>query len=369
MANTYYFSAPGRTELSGNHTDHQHGCVLAASVNLEATAEVQLNNENCIRIQSEGYPEFSVSLEDLSPRNSEKGTSSALVRGIAAEFNALGIPVTGFNAVIRSQVPAGSGLSSSAAFEVLIARILNGLFAENKLSPIQLAQICQKAENVYFGKPCGLMDQLTCSVGGAVFIDFADSNMPAVEQLNFDFSASGHSLCIIDTGADHAGLTEEYAAITQELGDLCHYFGKQYLRQIPEAEFLSALPQLRKKVSDRAILRAIHIYRENARVNAQANALKQGDFSEFLSLVNQSGRSSWMYLQNIYPAGAVTHQPVALALALCETLLNGRGACRVHGGGFAGTVLAFVPNDLLKTFTHSMEAVLGVGTCHVLNIS
>ena len=366
MAETLFFSAPGRTELSGNHTDHQHGCVLAAAVPLKATAQVTRREDGIIRICSEGYPEFSVSADDLSPREEEKGTSAALVRGISSGFSDLGFRLGGFDAKIRSQVPAGSGLSSSAAFEVLIARILNGLFAENKLSPVQLAQLCQKAENLHFGKPCGLMDQLTCSVGGTVFIDFEDPDTPKVVPVDFDFSACGHTLCILETGGDHAELTGEYAAITQELGKLCACFGKQYLRQIPETDFFAALPALRAKLPDRAILRAIHVYRENARVAAQAEALTRGDFARFLELVKESGRSSWMYLQNICPAGTVAQQPMALALALCETLLEGRGACRVHGGGFAGTVQSFVPNDLLPRFRSGMEALLGPGTCHIL---
>lgn len=367
MANTYEFFAPGRTELGGNHTDHQHGCILAASVDLKATATVTLRKDRLICIRSEGYPDFSLSLEELSVREEEKGTSAALVRGIAAGFVRLGVPVGGFEADIRSQVPAGSGLSSSAAFEVLIARIMNGLFAKNTLSPLTLAQLCRQAENEYFGKPCGLMDQLTCATEGVVFIDFADPEHPKVEKLSLNPAAWDHTLCIIDTGADHAGLTDEYAAITRELGALCACFDKQYLRQIPEAEFYRALPQIREKVSDRAILRAIHVYRENARIQKQVEALKNGDFPQYLQLVNESGRSSWMYLQNIYPGGA-TSQPVALALALCETLLQGSGACRVHGGGFAGTIQAFVPNEKLCAFRAGIEAVLGENTCHILNL-
>lgn len=368
MAEIYHFSAPGRTELGGNHTDHQNGCILAASVDLEAAAEVTLNGDSIIRVRSAGYPEFSVSLADLSPRESERGTSAALVRGVAAGFAHAGYPVGGFDAVIRSDVPAGSGLSSSAAFEILIARICNALFAGGKLTPTQLALIAQAAERTYFGKPCGLMDQLTCATEGVVFIDFADPANPVVVKLNADFSAWGHSLCIIDTGADHAGLTEEYAAITRELGDVCAFFGKTHLRQVPEDAFWSALPALRHTVPDRAILRTIHVYEENARVKAQAAALKAGDFPAFLRLVHESGRSSWMYLQNIYPTGAVNCQPVALTLALCDRLLEGRGACRVHGGGFAGTVQAFVPNDLLPAFRANIEAVLGKNTCRVLQL-
>lgn len=364
----YQFSAPGRTEIGGNHTDHQHGCVLAAAVNLETVADVVLNGTNCICIKSEGYPEFSVCLDDLQVHAEEMNTTAALVRGVAAAFRQRGAQLQGFDAGIRSTVLPGSGLSSSAAFEVLIGTILNELFFEKKLSAIEIAQIGQYAENVYFGKPCGLMDQMASSVGGMVYIDFADSEKPIVEKIEFDFQKEGYDLCIIDSGADHADLTDEYAAITRELKALCAFFGKEYLRQIPEADFMAALPSLRKAVSDRAILRAMHVYRENERVNAQVAALKENNVDAFLQLVKESGHSSWMYMQNINPTGAVDTQPVAYALSLCDTLLRGRGAYRVHGGGFAGTVQAFVPHDMLETFKQTIEANLGEGSCHVLNI-
>ena len=368
MKRHYQFSAPGRTEIGGNHTDHQHGCVLAAAVNLETLADVSLNASDMIWVQSEGYPAFGVDLTDLSVHEEEKNTTAALVRGVAAAFAQRGAKLQGFDMAVTSTVLPGSGLSSSAAFEVLVGTILNELFFDRKLSAIEIAQIGQYAENVYFGKPCGLMDQMASSVGGMVYIDFADPENPIVEKIDFDFQKEGYDLCIIDSGADHADLTDEYAAITRELKKLCAFFGKEYLRQIPEAEFMAALPTLRGKVSDRAILRAMHVYRENERVVAQCNALKTNDINSFLRLITESGHSSWMYMQNINPAGAVQKQPVAFALALCDSLLRGKGAYRVHGGGFAGTVQAFVPHHMLDGFKEAVEACLGKGFCHVLNV-
>ena len=368
MNQIHCFSAPGRTEISGNHTDHQHGCVLAGAVDLETTAEVTLNDTDTIRVYSDGYAPVEVDLRDLQPRWSERNTTAALVRGVAAAFAQRGAALQGLDAVVRSTVLPGSGLSSSAAFEVLFGTMLNDLFFDSKLTAVEIAQIGQYAENVYFGKPSGLMDQMASSVGGMVFIDFENPEAPYVEKLNFDFAAAGHALCIIDSGADHADLTDEYTAVTRELKSVCAHFGKSVLRQIPEEDFMAALPVLRQKVSHRGILRAMHVYNENRRVRAQVQALKDGDFARFLALVNESGRSSWMYLQNITPAGAAEHQEVALALALCEHLLQGRGACRVHGGGFAGTVQAFVPVDMLNKFKTDVEAVLGAGKCHVLSI-
>ena len=368
MSTSYFFSAPGRTEISGNHTDHQHGCVLAAAVNLVTVAEVTLNHFGLIRVQSEGYPVVEVDLNDLSVHEEEKNTTASLIRGVAAAFSQRGAQLEGFDARVRSSVLPGSGLSSSAAFEVLIGTICNELFFDKRLSAVEIAQVGQYAENVYFGKPCGLMDQTASSVGGMVFIDFENPDSPVVERIDFDFSAAGHALCIIDSGADHADLTEEYAAIPGELKDVCTFFGKEVLRDIPEADFFAALPELRHRVPDRAILRAVHFYQENKRVQRQAQALREGDFDTFLRLVSESGRSSWMYLQNITPAGAIQHQDVAVALALCDTLLQGRGAFRVHGGGFAGTVQAFVPMDMLDAFKSGIERVLGEGKCHVLSI-
>ena len=362
-----FFSAPGRTEIGGNHTDHQHGKVLAAAINLDTKAAVSRNKDGVIRVKSEGFDYFEINLDCLEPIESEKGTTRALVRGIAARITQLGHTVTGFDAYITSSVLPGSGLSSSAAFEVLIGTIINEL--DNcGLTAVEIAQIGQYAENVFFGKPCGLMDQTASSVGNIITIDFADTANPVVQPIDVDFSAFGHSLCIIDSGADHADLTEEYAAITGELKKLCACYGKNYLREIPEEEFYRRLAETRKNVGDRAVLRAIHIYEDNKRVDGEIDALENGDFDSFLRLVNESGRSSWMLLQNVTPTGYTDDQAVAFALTVCEKLLHGRGACRVHGGGFAGTIQAFVPNDMLKQFKEEIEAYLGTGRCHVLNI-
>ena len=368
MNKTYHFSAPGRTEIGGNHTDHQHGCVLAAAVNLETEAIVWLDEANTIQIESDGYPAVTVELDDLTVREDEKNTTAALIRGVASKFVQLGAKLSGFRARVHSTVLPGSGLSSSAAFEVLIGTILNELFFNKKLTPVEIAQIGQYAENVYFGKPCGLMDQMASAVGGMVYIDFADPREPKVQKLDVDLAKYGYGLCIIDTGADHADLTDEYAAIPQELAQLCRCFDRDYLREIPREKFIRKLPELRGKVSDRAILRALHIYQENDRVEQMAEALRWDDFDAFLELVNESGRSSWMYLQNITPAGAVDHQEMAVALALCKMHLCGEGACRVHGGGFAGTIQAFVPLDRLTKFKQEIETYLGEGSCHVLEI-
>ena len=369
MKNEHFLiSAPGRTEISGNHTDHQRGCVLAAAVNLETVADVTLNGSNNILVRSDGYPDTVVELDDLNIREEEKNTTAALVRGVAAAFEQLGARIKGFDAEVHSTVLPGSGLSSSAAFEVLMGTICNELFFDRRLSPVEIAQIGQYAENVYFGKPSGLMDQAASSVGGMVYIDFADPEHPQVERIDFDFEKAGHALCIIDSGADHADLTDEYAAIPRELKEICTYFGKDVLREVPEEAFMQALPKLRGQVPDRAILRAIHFYQENKRVQLQKKALQDGDFESFLNLTTRSGFSSWMYLQNINPAGATEHQEVAVALALCDTLLKGKGAYRVHGGGFAGTVQAFVPMDLLEEFKNGIERILGVSSCHVLRI-
>ena len=368
MNKTYHFSAPGRTEIGGNHTDHQHGCVLAAAVNLETEAIVWLDESNTIQIESDGYPAVTVELDDLTVREDEKNTTAALIRGVASKFVQLGAKLSGFRARVHSTVLPGSGLSSSAAFEVLIGTILNELFFNKKLTPVEIAQIGQYAENVYFGKPCGLMDQMASAVGGMVYIDFADPREPKVQKLDVDLAKYGYGLCIIDTGADHADLTDEYAAIPQELAQLCRCFDRDYLREIPREKFIRKLPELRGKVSDRAILRALHIYQENDRVEQMAEALRWDDFDAFLELVNESGRSSWMYLQNITPAGAVDHQEMAVALALCKMHLCGEGACSVHGGGFAGTIQAFVPLDRLTKFKQEIETYLGEGSCHVLEI-
>ena len=363
-----YFSAPGRTELSGNHTDHQHGRVLAGAVNLDMQAAVRLNGTDTIRILSQGYPMSQISLKELAVNEAEFNTTPALIRGVAARFVQLGCKVEGFDAYMESTVLPGSGLSSSAAFEVLMGTIINHLFFGGKISQPEIAMIGQYAENVFFGKPCGLMDQMASSVGGMVTIDFADKENPVIEPVDFDFAACGHALCIIDTRASHADLTDEYAAITQELKGICQHFGKEVLRQIPEEAFYKELPALRKKCGDRAVMRAIHFFAENARVPMQVEALRQGDFTRYLELMKESGFSSYMYLQNVIPTGYTQNQDVAVALGLCQHLLGGKGGFRVHGGGFAGTVQAFVPFDLLDSFRAGIDAVLGEGACHVLSI-
>ena len=363
-----YFSAPGRTEIGGNHTDHQRGRVLAAAVNLDTQAAVRVNGTQTVRILSKGYPLCTVSLDSLVPQKEEINSTPALVRGVCARFAELGCRVAGFDAYCESTVLPGSGLSSSAAFEVLIGTIVNGLFFEGKVSQPEIAQIGQYAENVFFGKPCGLMDQTASAVGNLVTIDFFDKEHPVIEPVDFDFSACGHALCIIDSQASHADLTDDYAAVTREMKVVAAHFGRAVLREVPESEFRASLPALRAECGDRAVLRAIHFYQENARVPQQVAALREGNFQRFLELVKQSGYSSYMYLQNVIPAGYTEHQDVALSLALCEHYLQGKGAYRVHGGGFAGTVQAFVPFGILESFRAGIDAVLGQGACHVLSI-
>ena len=363
-----YFSAPGRSEISGNHTDHQRGRVLAAAVNLDTRAAVRKNGTDVIRIKSEGYPMVEVKLSELTPVETEVNTTPALVRGVAARFCELGCKVEGFDAYAESTVLPGSGLSSSAAYEVLIGTIINHIFFDQKATPAEVAQIGQYAENVFFGKPCGLMDQTASAVGGLVTIDFAELGNAKIRSVDFDFSKTGYALCIIDSRADHADLTDEYAAITRELKDICGYFGKDVLTQVEEQEFLISVPQLRKKCGDRAVMRAFHVFRENRRVAQQVACLENDDFDGFLRLAAESGISSWGYMQNVIPCGNVKLQAVAVALALCEQFLQGRGACRVHGGGFAGTVQAFVPYDILDSFRKGIDGALGEGACHVLDI-
>ena len=363
-----YFSAPGRTEIGGNHTDHQRGRVLAAAVNLDTRAAVRLNGTNMIRIQSQGYPLCEVDLNLLTPQAEEINGTASLIRGVAARFTQLGCQVEGFDAYCESTVLPGSGLSSSAAYEVLIGTILNHLFFGCKVSAPEVAMIGQYAENVFFGKPCGLMDQTASSVGGLVTIDFFEKDNPNIRSVNFDFSTCGHALCIIDSRASHADLTDEYAAIPGELKQICAHFGKDVLTQIDPAAFYAAIPALREKCGDRAVMRAIHFYQENERVPQQVAALEEGNFDKFLALVKESGFSSFMYLQNVIPAGRTRNQEMAIALGLCEHYLRDRGAYRVHGGGFAGTVQAFVPFDLLDSFRAGIDGVLGEGACHVLSI-
>jgi len=366
---TYVFSAPGRTELSGNHTDHQHGQVLAAAVNLEMLAWVKPNASTIIRVMSEGYPMSVIDISDLEIKEEEKNTTNALIRGVAAKFIQMGCEVKGFDAYVTSTVLPGSGLSSSAAYETLIGTIINHLYYGAKATAVEVAQIGQWAENVYFGKPCGLMDQTASSVGSVIGIDFADNSNPIVEKIDLDLTANGYALCIIDSGADHADLTDEYAAITVELKNVCRIFGKEFLREVDEDEFYANIANVRQIAGDRATLRAMHVFAENKRVEAQKAALRANDIDTFLKYVTESGLSSWRFLQNVTPKGRDEYQEVAFALALSEKLLAGtKGVCRVHGGGFAGTIQAFVPLEILDTFKTEIEKVLGEGKCHVLSV-
>ena len=362
------YSAPGRTEIGGNHTDHQHGRVLAGSVNIDMIAAAAPNDKNQLRVQSEGYDLCVIDLNDLEARKEEENTTAALLRGECAAFTQRGAKLAGLDIYISSNVPKGSGVSSSAAFEVLIGVILNDCFMAEKVSPIAIAQIGQWAENVYFGKPCGLMDQMASSVGNIITIDFASPAKPVVEPVAVDFSKAGLALCILDSGADHADLTDEYAAIPAECRAVAAVCGGEVLRDVPFETFLAKLPECRRQCGDRAVLRAFHVYADNDRVAKQVAALHNGDFGTFLCLVNESGCSSWEYLQNVIPAGYKEHQEVGVTIAAAKHLLGDKGAVRVHGGGFAGTVQAFVPVEMLDEFKAGMEAILGEGRCHVLSI-
>ena len=368
MNKTYVFSAPGRTEIGGNHTDHQSGCVLAAAVNLEIVAEVIPNNLNRIRIKSDRYMAFSIDLADLNVHSVEKNTAAALVRGVAAAFVERGAQIKGFDAIVHSNVIPGRGLGTSAAFTVLIGTILNEMFCDKQYSKTEIAQMCQYAEKVFFGKLCGLMNHMISALGGMVFIDFENAKAPKIERLDVDLNALGYALCIIDCGANHIDLANEYETIPGEMKEICNFLGKEVLREIPETEFFEALPKLRKIVPDRAILRAIHIYQENKRVIKEMECLKNKDLEHFFELVKESGRSSWMYLQNIIPTGAIEHQEMGLTLALCDVLLKEQGAYRVHGDGFIGTVQAYVPIDKVDMFKAKIENVLGKDSCQILNI-
>lgn len=363
------FSAPGRTEIGGNHTDHQHGCVLAGSVNLDVIAAVAFNNENVIRIKSKGYPMDEIAIDDLEVHPEQFEKAASLIRGVMKRFSDMGYELKGFNAYTESNVLKGSGLSSSAAFEVLVGTIINHLCANAGVDAVEIAKIGKYAENVYYNKPSGLMDQMASSVGSVVAIDFASTEEPIVEKVDFDLSKFNHSLCIIDSGADHADLTDEYASVPQEMKLVAEYFGKPYLREVKLDEFLAEIKNIRKKVNnDRAVLRAFHFLHENECAVEQANALRNDNFDEFCKLNRKSGQSSFMYLQNVYAASMPKQQAVALTIAMCGEILGERGSYRVHGGGFAGTVQAFVPNDMLDEFKIRMESMLGDGMCHVLSI-
>jgi len=362
------FSSPGRTEIGGNHTDHQHGRVLAGAVNMDNIAAAAINGTNFIKVSSEGYPEFQVDLNDLTINKSKFFTSEALVKGICARMKELGFNIGGFDACIFGGVLEGSGLSSSASFEVLIGNILSHLFNNGKLDAVENAKIGQWAENNYFGKPCGLMDQTACSVGGFITIDFNNPANPVVKALDFDFMKTGYALVITNTGGSHANLNDEYASLPIEMKSVAKQLGKEVLRDVSMEQIIEVIPTIREKVGDRALLRAIHFQGDNNRVLNQVEALENNDFSTFLSHVIQSGYSSYMYNQNIFCNNDSKNQGVALGLALSDLVLNGKGAWRVHGGGFAGTIQAFVPNNLIDKYIATLEHTFGVGQCHKLFI-
>ena len=356
-----FFTAPGRTELGGNHTDHQHGLVLAAAVDVDTVAAVAPNGTDRVRLWSAGFPPCEISLDPARNAPAPKESALSLLQGMV-ECYPWAEPC-GLDIRASSTVLPGGGLSSSASFEVLLAEVFNVLWQKDALPPLKLAELGQRVENDWFGKPSGRLDQSASAVGGATFMSFADPDAPLVEKLELDLEAAGYALFIVNCGAGHADLTGEYAAIPGELKALCGVFGKSVLAQVPEADFLARLPELRRVCGDRAVLRAMHIYDENRRVLAMRDALRAGDFDAYLALVRASGLSSWRYLQNVAPAGATAEQPMALTLALCERFLGGSGACRVHGGGFAGTAQAYVPLDRAEEFKKAMEAVLGTGAC------
>ncbi len=363
------YSTPGRSEVGGNHTDHQHGRVLATSVNLDAIAVVGFNEENCIRILSEGYGMITVDLADLSMRESEKETTAALIRGVAAGLERLGFATRqGFNAYVTSNVLIGAGLSSSAAFEVLVGTIISGLFHEMKIDPVEIAKVAQYAENEYFGKPCGLMDQTACSVGGLIGIDFRDPKVPVVEKVSVDFDSYHYSLCIVDTKGSHSDLTDDYAQIPAEMKAAAACFGKNVLREVDRDEFMKRIPEVREKAGDRAVLRSLHFFAENERAEAEAKALSEDRFGDFLGLVKESGASSFQFLQNVYTNKNVQEQGVSLGVAVSESVLDGNGVCRVHGGGFAGTIQAFVKNSFVEEYRKVLDSVFGEGSCHVLKV-
>ena len=362
------FSAPGRTEIGGNHTDHNHGRVLAASINLDALAAVSLNGEGIVRVKSEGYSMDVVTLSSLGVMPHERGKSVSLVRGVCAGFKLRGYKIGGFDATTVSDVLSGSGLSSSATYEALLGTVLNHLFNKDAVSAVEIARIAQWAENEYFGKPCGLMDQTASAVGGFVTIDFLDPEKPVIEKIDYDFASCGHALCIVDTKGSHSGLTEEYAAVREEMESVAAALGGKTLRDIPEAVFEEKIPELRTQVGDRAVLRAFHFFADNARVLRQVSALKEGDFESFKTAIIESGQSSYMYNQNVFLGKTPGCQPVSIALCMSENFLKGKGAWRVHGGGFAGTIQAFVPLNELDYYKAAMESVFGSDACHVLSV-
>lgn len=367
--NASLFSTAGRSELGGNHTDHNLGQVLAAAINLDTIGAASKSDDGKVVVASEGFPVVKVDISDLSVHTDEKNTTNSLVRGIAKAFHDRGVAIGGWKANTTTRVLKGSGLSSSAAIEVLCATIFNHFFAHDALSPLELAQIGQYAENEYFGKPSGLLDQIGCAHGGIVGIDFKDKNHPVITPVNINFQDYGYDLIVVDTRGDHANLTGEYAAVPTEMRAVAACFGKQQLREVPYEDFLSHIAEVREKVdNDRAVLRAYHFFNDTQRVSDMLAALSRKDIQTYFRLVNESGESSFCFLQNAYPISDWKHQGVPLALALSKAILGGKGACRVHGGGFGGTIQAYVPHDLLSTYSQRMEAVFGKGSVTVLGI-
>ncbi len=364
------YSVAGRSELSGNHTDHNHGCVIAASIDLDIIAVASPNGEDMIRVKSEGFHEDVIDINYFtSPRENPEGHSDELIAGMVAGFRQNGYAVGGFDAYTTSSVLKGSGISSSAAFEDMIGNILNHIYNEGAIDNVEIAKIAQYAENVFFGKPCGLMDQVACAVGGIVAIDFADPKAPIINKLDVDISGAGYNLCITNTGGNHADLTEDYASVPAEMKSIAAYFGKSFLRDLTEENIVASMPLLRAQYSDRAILRALHFFAENRRVAEQTEALAKGDLDAFFANVIASGRSSYCYLQNVYTTKNVEEQGLSLALCLSERLLSGKKAAwRVHGGGFAGTIQAFVPTADVAAYREAMDAAFGMGACMVLRI-
>ena len=362
------FSAPGRSEIGGNHTDHQHGKVLACAINKDAIGIVKKVDDKQVRIISDESKEIVVDITDLTICEEEKGSTLSLIKGVLAGFHAKGYQIGGFHAYITSDVLIGSGVSSSAAFETLIGTILSGLYNKMMVSSIEIAMIGQFAENIYFGKPCGLMDQMACSVGGLAYIDFLNPKNPYVEKIAFDLEKFGYSLCITDSKGSHADLTDEYAAVPEEMKRVANYFGKEVLVDVPFDKLLANVAEMKTVLSDRCILRAIHFLSENKRVEDEVNGLKQENIEVFLENVQSSGNSSYKFLQNVYSVKNVHQQNVSLALALSETILGNNGVCRVHGGGFAGTIQAFVKNEFVKEYQTYMDQIFGKGSCSVLKI-
>lgn len=361
------FSTPGRTEVGGNHTDHNAGRVLAASVDLDIIAVCAPTNDDSVVVQSSGYDEIKVNITDLEPKEGEKFTSTALVKGVCARFVQQGHKIGGFRACLNGNVPKAAGLSSSAAFEVLIATILNHFYNQGALDNTNIAQIAQFAENNYFGKPCGLMDQTTCAYGGLVFIDFKDFSNPIIEVVNYDFSNKGLAIMIIETGGDHADLNDDYAALENEMKNVAKHLGGSFLREFTDSKILENLNFLRTKVSDRAVLRAFHFLNDDMRVVRQVEALKNDKIDDFLLLIKESGESSWMLCQNCYSIKNVEQQGISIALATTDQVLK-EGAWRLHGGGFAGTIQVFLPNEKVEMYTKLMESIFGENSCHEIFI-